>query len=358
MSARAIALAGLFWTALSFSGILRAETIHIDPSDFAVYAGGSLGADQSVRIDGNIGSQGDTWLARDVMIGGAAYTGETFGADRNVTVTGRIVAGRDVSIDRESVVGAIDSARDVWLGTSAVSQSISATRNVSLSSGVGVGGSVSYGNSYWASSSANVSGPVSQGASPVNWSTIARTTPAFTHAAGSQWYAQSSDFALDPGTYGSLSVDKESTLRLTAGVYNFNNLWIDRETHIIADTTGGAVMINLAGSLSTGREVVFETIGDGTMTFQTGGDIYLGREAQIEANLVAFGHVNVDAFSRINGGMYAAGNVWLDQGVNVSGGFGGSGGNAGAPTDVPEPASLTTALVGLALIARRPRRKA
>jgi hypothetical protein len=349
-------LAAIVAVALLAAGSARGGTIALDAADVAVLAGGSLSADQSVTIHGSTVSFGNTWFDRDVTVKGSAYAGGSYGNARNVSITGNVVAASHVSIDKDSTVGTIDAGRDVWLGKSVQSNTITAGRGVSLSNDVTVNGDVYYGSNYWGPSSATVTGSTTRGGNPADWSLELPEAPTFTPNSGSDWYARNSSVSLTPGTYGSLSVDRDSTIRLTAGTYHFASLWLDRGTQFIADTTGGDVIVNLSSSLSTGAEVAMTHAGDGRFSLTAGGNIYLGREAEVDAHLMAFGHATIDAFSKLGGGLYAAGNIHLDQGVSVNGSFMPSGGGLGGQESVPEPATLVTVLAGLTVAFRRPRR--
>jgi len=344
-----LGVAGLMFS----SSIGHADVITTDPDSFAVLSGGTFGADRDVRIDGSIGADGSMWLGSETSVTGNAYTDGGFSNDAGASVGGRVVARQGASIDRGSSVGSIDAGANVWVGRdTSVNGSIEAGDGLSMERSVRVAGDARYNGSYWADSSASISGAVTSGAAPDQWDPLTLTNPGVSTSGGSSlWFGRGSTQTLSTGDFGSLSADRDVTLHLGAGEYNFSSLWLGRDSRLVVDTSAGDVTLNVAGSFSTDRGFVVDNTGPGNVLIQAGGSLALDRDSSIEAQLRSYGSVSVDRDSLIDGSLHAAGNIWLDQGVQVTG----AGAITGAAEPVPEPASVALFMLGAGLFLTRPR---
>ncbi len=351
---RNILMAALACAALA--GPTAADVIGTDLNDFAVYSGGHFGADADVRIDGRIGAGGRAHFGSGASATSDVYTASSFSSDRAVTIGGRIVARQGVSVDRDGSVGSIDAGGDVWVGRdSAVGGAIQGGGGVSLERGVRVGGHVAYNDAYWADASATINGSVTDNAGPDRWDALTLSNPGPATPSGqSQWYGSNSDESLAAGDFGSISTDRDVTLRLTAGQYNLASLWLGRDSRLIVDTSAGDVAINVAGAFSADRGLVIDNVGTGELVIQTGGNLSLNRDSLVEAQLLSFGGASIDRDSHIDGTLHALRDVWLDRGVTVTG----VGAGAASHAAVPEPATLALFLASGACLLRRPRRQA
>ncbi|MFP4053904.1 MAG: PEP-CTERM sorting domain-containing protein [Phycisphaerae bacterium] len=321
---------------------------------YSVYAGGSLSVDRNVEIGGAIGSAGDTWLDRDVSVDGDAYSGRDFTISRNVHVSGTAVLARDAWGDRDSSVGGMHAGRNAGLARgSAVNGHLAAGGNVGMDRDAAVSGDMSYGRSYWMGHGAKVDGQIGKNSREIDTWVAPEMSGAFGGSGGSDlYYAGSSSEDLSAGSYGRLNASSGSTLRLTAGTYSFSRAYLGSGVQVQADTSGGNVVIEIADSLSTDREVSFTNVGGGDLLVKTHGGAYLARDNRLEGSLVDFGNgVSIDRNGHITGGVASSGNVWMGRDGYVGGNLGGQ--------VVPEPA--TAALVGiggiLTLLRRRRNRK-
>jgi len=340
-------VAGGLWLALTAS----AGQVTMGPWEFAVLSGGSFGADQGVQIRGNVGAVGSVWFAKNSTVTGGVYSNSQVSLDQSTAVSGRIVSGSDIYLARYASAGSLDAFRNVSLDRNTSVGAITALKNVSIDKSSTVAGNVAYNGSYWAGSGVSIQGSVTRGkADPDVWSVTLRSDPGLaTSSSRSLWYATGSTINLNPGDYGQLSVDRNATIYLTAGVYNFSSIWIGRETKIVADTSAGNVVVNVTGGLSMDRQADIDRTGANYVTFQAGGNVWLGRDANAQASFLSYnGTVSIDTCGYIDGFLYSARDMWLGANTQVTG-----TGLSGAMQAVPEPATLAMLLLGLPLLRTR-----
>jgi hypothetical protein len=185
--------------------------------------------------------------------------------------------------------------------------------------------------------------------------------PGGSHGSQNLWYGNGSTESIDAGSYRDLSVSRESTITLAGGTYDFRSVWVDKESEIRLDTSGGDIVINVHHGLSTGEEVTFNRLsGNGQVTINVlGQNMWLGKENQLEAHVTVYdGDFGADQGAELTGTFHASRNLWLDKDANVmyspANGFGGGG------QPVPEPATLALLALGggTFLAARRRVRRA
>jgi len=344
-----VALAALL-TFLLAAAFAYGGLIETSPHDFAVLAGGALSADQHVTVDGLAGAVGNMWLDQGVAVTGGAYTLGTFGGDRHVVIGGPVVAGGNVWLDQRAVVGSVAAgggaglARDVT-----VTGPIAAARRLDIDRGSLVRGDASYGTEAWVHASATIEGDLGQDLLSVDrWApTLIDEPVSWNSLAGSTYYARGADVALAPDVCGGLNMDRDGTLRLTAGTYDLGSVWLGRDAHVVADTSAGDVHVYIAGSLSADRGTTFETTGGGSLVFLADASVSLGRGVQADAGFYSFGTLGVETDGHITGRLYSAGDMWLGQDVEVQG---------LGPGHLPEPATLALVLAGAGFLLHRRRR--
>ncbi len=326
-----------------------AGVIQTAPGDFAVLAGGTLGTGAGVHIGGMAGAVGNVWLGNGTQVAGDFLTAGKLETGQNVVLTGRAVAGGNVWFGNGTTVGPVHGSQRVDIGRSVtVGGNLITAGNLNVNRNSVVHGAVSYGGSFWAHSSVAIDGPTGLGLlEPDVWSPSFRDDPGLAASTTAYLYSpRNSTLALLPDTFGRIDVDRGSTVYLAAGTYDLDRLWLGRETHVVADTTGGDIILNLAHDLITDRDVVFERIGAGRLTIQAGDYMYLGSGNYADASILSFGNLDVNTNAVIEGYAYAGGNVWLGNNVDVR----------GAGAGIPEPvtlAFLATGSVGLLLHRRR-----
>lgn len=346
---RFLAIASFTFALLPIIGVAHGGTLTTGAADFAVLAGGELTTGSEVRIDGSAGGA-NVWLGQGNFVDGDVLATGRVGFDRESETTGRVSAGGAVSLNRDAAVGGtVDSGGRVWLDRDARTGAIRADGAVSISRNARVEGPVSHGGAFWADRHATITGPVAEDSADARrWHGAARPTPDLEAGGPNHWVARHRTLDLAPGTYGSLSMDRATTLRLTAGAYDFSGVWLGREARIVADTAAGAVRINVAGDLTVDRQVRFDAEAD-LFEVRAGRSIHVGRDSDIRASLISFGDASIDRDTVLGGQVYADRSLWLDRGVHVLGTP-----LAGGDTAIPEPASaLIMGLGGLAMTRRR-----
>lgn len=152
--------------------------------------------------------------------------------------------------------------------------------------------------------------------------------------------------ALDPGSYGALTVGWKGQLVLTAGTYRFDDLALAGEARIALDTTLGDVLVYVASDVELGwRAQAMRSGGSGGALFSVGGDVNILEEGVLDSSLVSEGRVNVGWKSQVAGQLFARSDVNLASQASVAG---------AALVAVPGPASLAMiAFAALTLPRRR-----
>jgi len=345
-----VALAALL-TVLLAAAFAHGGLIETSPQDFAVLAGGALQIDQHAAIDGLAGALGNVRLDRGVAVRGGAYTLGTFHAAREVLIDGPVVAGGNVRLDKQAVAGRVASGANVALARDVtVTGPVAAARRLHIDRDSLVRGDASYGTEAQVHASATIEGDLGRDLLAIDtWSPTLMDEPAAWQALpGSTHHAHGADVTLAPDTYGGLHLDRDGTLRLTAGTYDLGSVRLDRGTRVVADTSAGDVLVAIAGSLNVDRDTVFETTGGGSLVFLADSSVCLGRGVQADASFYSFGNLGVEADAHITGRLYSAGNLWMGQNVEVQG--------PANPAYVPEPATLALVLAGAGILGRRRRR--
>ncbi len=345
-----------------------AKTISPNINEFAVFAGGKLDISRQVGISGDIGSGSDMWINTKSKIDGSIYSGGKFSVGSEVSASGRIIASGNVGIGPNANLFSIDSGGSMYIGNGSKVGALSANRDlqisryvsvkgnvgangrVSVNSNSNIHGDVTYGTRYWISPRSTVDGEILRGETDVdNWSVEKRIRPHVEYGSESIYYRAHTDNVLEPGDYRSLSVDRGAVLKLSAGTYNFAKVWLDDEVQIIADTSGGDVLINVAGSFGADNEVKFQSIGDGQINVQALRGISLNGGIQADANFISFNNLSLGNGSEINGQLYANGNMWIGKGTQISG--------LSVSPNVPEPATLGLLLLGFVMLFGKHRRR-
>ncbi len=249
--------------ALTSATCLSSLIENVNSTGFAVYSGQKLSTGTNVSVDGNTGSGGSTWLANNTNIDGSVYSGTGFSTGSNVNITG----------------------------------------------------SVTYGNSFWMGNNSSVGGDTLQGSYNIDSIDI----PSISSGNESLWYKKDSTIDLDPGSYGSLSISKGSKVYLSSGTYDFKSVWFDKDIEIVLNTSEGDIIINSAGSFSTGQNVTISGDSINSTYIVSGSRLSLGNNNNIAASLISSAGISIDNGSIIDGIVYANQEVWLSNNVSVTG---------------------------------------
>jgi hypothetical protein len=356
---------------LTLTPLAPAAIISTTPENFAALSGSSLSTGSNVTIGGNVGAIGDLYFNNHNVVTGNAYSRGSVQLSNNTT-TGNVIAGTSAYFNNNATAGTVSAGTTIGLENNAATNSLragtsvslngnNATVNGSVNAGTSfyagkatVTGSVNYGSSYYADSNASITGPVTQGSvlAPDSWSTTLRTSNLrINNSTNSLYYAPSSTNTLAAGRYAGVNLDAGSTLTLSAGTYNFSSLYLSAGAKILANTSAGNVIINIASTVSTASNSLFGNLGTGSLLMQTGGDLYMNANSRFEGSLISYSTMTLDQGTIVTGSVYSSGAMYLNNNVNIGG--------AGSLPVIPEPASVSLLLIGgAALLLRRPARRA
>ena len=356
---------------LTFSSLAPAAIIATTPENFAALSGSTLTTGSNVTIGGNVGAIGDLYFNNHNVVTGNAYSNASVQLSNNTT-TGNVVAGTSAYFNNSASAGTVSAGTTIGLDNNATTNSIRAGTSVSLNGNnatvtgsvnagtsfyagkAAVTAGVNYGSSYYADSNASITGPVTQGSvlAPDSWSTTLRTSNLrINNSTTSLNYAPSSSNTLAAGRYAGVTLDAGSTLTLSAGTYNFSSLYLSSGSKILANTSAGNVIINIASTVSTASNSLFGNLGTGSLLMQTGGDLYMNANSRFEGSLISYSSMTLDQGTIVTGSVYSSGAMYLNNNVNI-------GGSGSLPV-IPEPASVSLLLLGGAsLLLRRPTRRA
>jgi hypothetical protein len=156
--------------------------------------------------------------------------------------------------------------------------------------------------------------------------------------------ASKETLSLAPGTYGDVSTAWRGHLQLVAGTYIFDSLTLGDESTIALDTSGGDVLIFVAGDANLAWKTAIAREGDGGALLSVGGAFTGGTEGVWDTSLLAGGPAVVGWNSRVTGQLFAGGDVLLDTQAVVEG---------VSQTSVPEPVAAVCLLLGATLLIRR-----
>jgi cytoskeletal protein CcmA (bactofilin family) len=248
---------------------------------FAFNSGQGLRVDQQATIACDVGSNGRVdFVNQAVIIGDVVSIEDTVHLDQEVRVEGNVAAGGDVQLKKDAVVsGDVTAAGPVFVEVGAV-----------------------------------VSGTISQNTGVPPSSVI--TSPSLSLIAGTQDIIvekSNSPFTLAPGSYGKLEVRTEATLNLSAGVYAFEEIRLDRQAIVNLDVSAGTILIDVVKGVSTSEEVQMLSNGSAeNILFRVQGDqvtlhlngVYLG------TFLAPNGTINLEQGATLTGALYG-------QNVNV-----------------------------------------
>lgn len=306
----------------------------------------------------------------------ALYAGKTLSVGHGVTVNAPIAAIRSVSLGNEAKAHDIYTEGGVYIGKSSqVKGDLWANGNVRINNKAMVGGDVNVVGKYWKHKGATVAGTVRQGkeavsielpifgatpdvgiVSPMNilknptkaprkGRRMAPAAPAMGRIAVAKF---------DSGRYLDRKSKSKDTLNFSAGTYTMKNFWMDTNGVVNADTSSGDVILNVHGDFSTGNNVKFNTIGDGSLFINVlKENVWLGSKTEMDAVVCVYnGGFKTGSNVALTGSFHARGNVWLGNNsqVRFTGGGGGGGG-------VPEPATVILLIAGggLCILRRRKR---
>lgn len=353
-------LAGLFDVVLlllvssAIAPSTQAANIQVNPSDFAVYAGGNVQIRDRVDIQGGIAQgalrSGNFQFGHDGQVHGNVYLNSPNGSlSGRSHIAGDIVnahTGGAFNVEHDASVGGnIDSPGRIRVrDRGRVDGSITA-RNIELGHDSSVGGDVYYQSGLTMRDRAQVFGSIAQGGNPDTLTFQTRNSPNFTSGqVNLGWLEGDRVHAIDAGSYKHLKIRDRATIELTAGTYNFDRLnQTGHDTEFLIDTTLGDVILNFADGGSIGDRVKFTKVGTNDFLFQSGGRVSFGHDARIDGSVYVFGSGDLVFGDRtfLSGQAYTEGNFFLGHDAQV---FGQGFNTGGISTSIPSPVAVGSGL--------------
>ena len=286
----------------------------------------------------------------------ALYSGKSLSLGKSASITGSVAGVNSVSLSTSAGAGDIYSGGTVYLGNSSnATANIWANGKVSLDGKSRVEGNVTTQGKYWKDKKATVAGQVTLGgdAELLVLPSMDTAPGSGTLGATSIWEGHNSTTDLASGSYNTVGFGHNATLNLSAGTYTMKSFWMDKEGSVNVDTSLGDVILNVHRGFSVGRDVTFNTLGDGDLFVNVfDKDVWLDNNAKMDATVRVFkGKFATGKDVALTGTFHASDNISLGQGSQVT--YGGAGGSA-----VPEPATIALLACGGAMcILRKYRRK-
>jgi hypothetical protein len=118
---------------------------------------------------------------------------------------------------------------------------------------------------------------------------------------------------LAPGSYGKVTLSKMAKLYLRSGQYNFTSLYMDQDSDILMDLSGGLLQVNIVGGMTAGDDALIAiapansgTTRDIQFTVLKSGIVSLGNSVTFMGTLVApYAHVKTSSELKLKGAIYA-----------------------------------------------------
>ena len=258
------------------------------------------------------------------------WAGGTIGLGSYVNVGGTMASAGNISTGSGTSLASIYTQGNVWLGSNSyVSGNVLANGQVQTGYNVSIGGSSDdYGDFVLPQLDLLESGGI---------------------GTDNIYGAKNSTTTLSSGLYRDLSFDKNTTLNLSAGSYSLNNFWMNKNSVVNIDTSGGDVILNVSGGFSTGRDVSFTKSGSGNLYINVfGANVWLDNDVTLNAIVKVFGgNLGFGDSAQLAGQYYATGDIWLGSNSQIE---------YVSSQAIPEPASLAIfALSGFCLMVQKKR---
>lgn len=153
------------------------------------------------------------------------------------------------------------------------------------------------GDVFTAGTIANNEGSVITGAAVSGAAISALALPSLSYSAGgaNHTIAKGKSLTLAPGSYGTVTINKTATLRLSSGTYNFTKLLNSgSDATIVFDVSGGPITINVVTSLTIAKDMEFRVLPGGesnsemvTVNTKQTASLSIGAESYILGNINA-----------------------------------------------------------------------
>jgi hypothetical protein len=219
-------------------------------------------------------------------------------SDRDV-VTAPVTAGTDLQVGSVATVNG-----DAEVGGNALIRD-RGTVNGNLT----LGGTLSHQNIF------TVTGTVTEHDSPLIVSLQRKT---FSVGTGFQEIPNGAVRTLSPGNFGNMTIRARSRVTFVAGTYNFASLNIEPDVQIAI--TGGAVNINVQGTVQIGDRTQVVAAGGMLLLYSNGSQLVIGTDVRFDGIIAApNAAVSVSSRTSINGCLGGS-SVFLDTDIHLSAG--------------------------------------
>jgi len=283
----------------------------------------------------------------------ALYSGKSLLFRGKNVVDAPIAAAGYLSMGNGSKARSLYSGGKVYLGIdSKVRGDIWANGNVNIRDNSYVDGNVISRGNYWKHKTATVTGNVQRGKNAeLLVLPSMETAPSGERLGETIWGGRGTATNLASGSYDTAGFDRNATLNLSAGTYTMKSFWMDKEGSVNVDTSLGDVILNVHSGFSVGRDVTFNTLGDGDLFVNVfDKDVWLDNNAKMDATVRVFkGKFGAGKDVVLTGTFHASDNISLGQGSQVT--------YASSGSTVPEPTTIALlACGGMMCILRKYRR--
>lgn len=298
--------------------------------DKSIYAKGSVTIGSSVRVKGDIHADGDVKLVSASYVEGSIYTNGKLSLGSGSRISKNAYVKKATSLESASFIdGNLYSGGNISVGWG------SKVGGVTCSGGV-VSGDTRYISLCSAYNSSYLIAPTL----PVECNILSapkHADPSNFPSSGVAKSVSNGTLALDPGTYGDLSLGWLGVLKLKTGVYHFKSMdMTGSEAKLYLNVSGGDVTIFVTNYVKMGNLFTVYISNDGSTykTYSTidkaSDDILIGAKSYLETmGYVTFGNENSWV-----GTIYAKNNINFGNKTRVIGAVFSSDGVVGPTNNV------------------------
>ncbi len=332
-----ITLLGLVALCL-YANIACAEFLTNQSSDFTLLSEKRIKTGKNVQILGSVGSGSQIKLGKRSFVQNDVFTNGSFKSASNSSISGRVVANDSIKVGSNSQIGRLDGGQDAKIGNnSLIFGPIGVAGNLNIHPGAFALGGISATHDSW-----NATGVPDPPATSFDNPNLLVDINVSKNQTGS----------VAPGNYADLNLKNNATIILSAGTYFFDRINMKSRSMIIADTTNGAVNVNVATILKSSNRASVRNTGENDSKFTVFGDTKIGPNNNILADIISLDNLKVGKKTLLSGSFFSEGDIRLGSNVIVN-----SSGSDGSIPQIPEPASALLLTTGIAALLKRRKTK-